>query len=160
MIKKSKVMFTVIPVVTLFFIILLVKTNGAYAQPPMKNHSLVFCWDKNPDVDPQTTARTTGYNIYYSSNPDDLSPDKFDYGKDKSTKINEQDISQPPANESTVTYTWRNVPEGDFYFVCTAHNQQGTESKPSNIVHKLVDYHAPESPKDFKLSFSITINPE
>jgi plastocyanin len=125
----------------------------------MKTHTLVFKWDKNPDIDPNTKAKTTGYNIYYSHNPDALLPENFDYGKETSVRINQEDIPQPKEGD-TVTYTYTNVPEGDFYFICTAHNQNGTESPPSNMVHQYVDYAAPSSPEGFKISITLTINRE
>jgi len=128
------------------------------AQPPMSTHSITFKWDKNPDVDPTNGAHTTGYNIYYSHNPDNLLPDIFDYGAETSTKINKNDILQPSPDETAVTYTWQNVPEGDYYFVCTAHNENGTESAPSNIVHKLVDYNSPIAPGNFKILITVTVN--
>jgi len=151
-------MFKKIPVLFLLCFVFLMLFSVVYAQPPMKKHYLVFQWDKNPDVDSRQ-VKTTGYNIYYSHDPDALLPENFDYGKETSTRINQEDIPQP-ANRDTVTYTYTDVPAGDYYFICTAHNEHGTESPPSNIVHCFVDYNAPSSPQGFKISITLTINQE
>ena len=151
-------MFKKIPVLFLLCFVFLMLVTSVFAQPPMKTHSLVFKWDRNPDVDSRQ-VKTTGYNIYYSHDPDALLPENFDYGKETSNRINQEDIPQPESGD-TVTYTYTDVPAGDYYFVCTAHNEHGTESPPSNMVHQYVDYTAPGSPNNFKISISITINQE
>jgi len=102
-------------------------------------HSVTLQWDRNPDVDPNTGARTTGYNLYYSHNHDNLSSGNFDYGKNTSVKVNQHVIPQPIDDSNTVTYTWRHVPSGNYYFVCTAYDKStNKESTPSNIVHKTI----------------------
>jgi hypothetical protein len=153
----KKIRFVLAFLVTLAICFILFQV--AHAHPPMKTHTLIFKWDKNPDVNPDTQAKTTGYHIYYSHTYDALLPENFDYGKETSVRINEDDIPQPEEG-NTVTYSYVDVPEGDYYFVCTAHNQNGTESPPSNIVHCFVDYNAPNSPQGFKLSITLTINQE
>jgi len=48
------------------------------------------------------------------------------------------------------TATAVNLPDGEYYFVCTAYDTRGNESKPSNEVHYTADTTAPPDPQGLK----------
>jgi|GEM_PF-5167765 len=134
------------------FILVFLFTAASFAQPPMKSRSLTFKWDRNND------QITKGYNLYQATDPNALTKENFDYGQKTSVKVNKVDILQPDSSQSTVTYTLTDVAAGHWYWVVTAYNENGTESEPSEIADKIVDYQIVPSPKNFHIYILIDIN--
>ena len=96
--------------------------------------------------------------MYQSSDPNALTKENFDYGQKTSVKVNKVDILQPDSSQSAVTYTLTDVAAGHWYWVVIAYNENGTESEPSEIADRIVDYQIVSSPKNFHIYISIDIN--
>lgn len=144
--QKTDLIAKVIIVLGLLFsFILLIKVSGVYSEPACMSHSVTFQWDRNTN-DP-TGSECVGYNLYQADNAEALTAENFDYGESTSVKINPEGIPQLESGD-TISYTAEEVPEGHHYWIVTAYDVNGTESEPSNIVDKLVDYEAPNTPSN------------
>ena len=143
--KTDLIIKITIVLALLFSFLFLIKVSGVYAEPACVSHSVTFQWDRNTN-DPEG-SECVGYNLYQADNAEALAAENFDYGQSTSTKINPEGIPQLESGD-TISYTAEEVPEGHWYWVVTAYDANGTESGPSNIVDKLVDYEAPNIPSN------------
>jgi len=88
--------------------------------------AITFEWDANTEVD------LAGYRLYQST-----ASGEYAFGDG-------QQVATIPAG--TETGTLDNVPDGTYYWVLTAYDDQGNESDPSNEVTEVLDTSAPIPP--------------
>lgn len=112
------------PVVSMFLIFFLLTTTLACA-----GSNVTLAWD------PNTEADLAGYRLYQSA-----TSGQYEFGPDHC-------VATIPAGTETVTL--EDVADGTWYFVMTAYDNFGNESKRSNEVMITLDSTPPAPPQNF-----------
>lgn len=105
--------------------------------------NLTFAWEQTPSDLPQLAKWTLYYGTTSGgpyNNPIDIAYDGSSQGNFQSSEV----IIAPDGTETT------------FYFVMTATDKNGNESKYSNEVFKVIDFAPPNAP--FSLQVTVTTN--
>ena len=99
---------------------------------------ITFAWDVHADPDVE------GYRLYQSN-------ESVIYD------LNCPAITIPVGTETATLY---NVPDGTWFWVITAYDQNDNESEFSNEVTTIIDTMAPSPPKNFIISIDIKVSLE
>jgi hypothetical protein len=107
----------------LLFMVLLIVTSTCFAAPS----EVTLAWDP-----PEVSTDVVGYKVYVGNKTGVYSTTTYDAG-------------------NILTYTFKNLPDGKYFFVVTAYNASGLQSPYSNEVTISIDTLPPSHPKTLKI---------